>query len=151
VRVDFALSGAMTVATAIAAIAAVVDGVSGVTLAPTYPRETMNESPFAVTYVITGEIDIGPIGTRKSLLNIAVDFLIPRRDIALDMETLTPFLDSIPAALLGELSTGGDIFSGTISTFEFLSIEFIPDVVYGGVQHIGYRFLLNNVKLLISL
>jgi len=141
----------MTVATAVAAIAAVVDGVSGVTLAPTYPRETMNESPFAVTYVITGEIDIGPIGTRKSLLNIAIDLLIPRRDIALDMETLTPFLDTVPAALLGELSTGGDIFSGTINTFDFLSIEFIPDVVYGGVQHIGYRFLMNNVKLLINL
>ena len=141
----------MTVATAIAAIAAVVDGVSGVTLAPTYPRETMNESPFAVTYVITGEIDVGPIGTRKSLLNIAIDLLIPRRDISLDMQTLTPFLDSVPAALLAEVSTGGDVFSGTIDTFEFISIEFIPDVVYGGVQHIGYRFLMNNVKFLISL
>jgi len=141
----------MTVATAVAAIAAVVDGVSGVTLAPTYPRETMNESPFAVTYVITGEIDIGPIGTRKSLLSIAIDLLIPRRDIALDMETLLPFVDSIPNALLSEVSTGGDVFSGTISTFEFLSIEFIPQADYGGAQHIGYRFLMNNVKLLISL
>ena len=141
----------MTVATAVAAIAAVVDGVSGVTLAPTYPRETMNESPFAVTYVITGEIDIGPIGTRKSLLSIAIDLLIPRRDIALDMETLLPFIDSIPNALLSEVSTGGDVFSGTISTFEFLSIEFIPQADYGGAQYIGYRFLMNNVKLLISL
>ena len=141
----------MTVATAVAAIAAVVDGVSGVTLAPTYPRETMNESPFAVTYVVGGEIDAGPIGTRKSLLSIAIDLLIPRRDIALDMETLLPFVDSIPAALLTEVSTSGDIFSGTISTFDFITIEFIPSIDYGGVQMIGYRFLMNNVKLLISL
>jgi len=141
----------MTVATAVAAIAAVVDGVSGVTLAPTYPRETMNESPFAVTYVITGEIDIGPIGTRKSLLSIAIDLLIPRRDIALDMETLLPFVDSIPNALLSEVSTGGDVFSGTIDTFGFISVEFIPSMDYGGVQHIGYNFVMNEVKILTSL
>ena len=141
----------MTHATALAAIAAVVDGVSGITLAPTYPRETMNESPFAVTYVSSGEIDIGPIGTRKSLENIAIDVLVVRRDVALDMETLTPFLDSIPAALLAEVSTGGDIFSGTISTFESISIEFLPFIDYGAVQMIGYRFMMNNVKILISL
>ena len=140
-----------TVAGAITAIAAVVDAVSGVTLAPTYPRETMNESPFAVTYLVSGEIDVGPIGSRKMLLNIAVDLLIPRRDIALDMETLLPFVDSIPAALLSEVSTGGDIFSGTIDTFEMLATEFIPSVEYGGVQMIGYRFTMMNVKILVDL
>jgi len=140
-----------THAAAIAAIAAVVDSVSGITLAPTYPRETMNETPFAVTYVTNGEIDAGPIGTRKSLTNIAIDVLIIRRDIALDMETLTPFIDSVPAALLTEISTGGDIFSGTIDTFESISIEFLPQIDYGGVQMIGYRFLMNNVKILVSL
>jgi len=141
----------MTVAATVAAIAAVVDSVSGVTLAPTYPRETMNESPFAVTYVVGGEVDAGPIGSRKSLLSIAIDLLIIRRDIALDMEALLPFVDSIPNALLSEISTGGDIFSGTISTYDYITIEFIPSIDYGGVQMIGYRFLMNNVKLLVSI
>lgn len=140
-----------TVAGAIAAIAAVVDSVAGVNLSPTYPQETMNESPFAVTYLVNGEIDIGPIGTRKNLVNIAVDLLIPRRDISTDMETLLPFVDSIPAALVGEISTGGDVFSGTIDTFEMLMIEFIPSVEYGGVQMIGYRFTMTNVKILVEL
>ena len=140
-----------THATAIAAIAAVVESVSGITSAPTYPHEQMNESPFAVTYVISSEMDIGPIGTRKSLSNIAIDVLVIRRDIALDMEILTPFLDSVPAALLAEVSTGGDIFSATIDTFESLSTEFIPQIDYGSVQMIGYRFTMNNVKILVAL
>ena len=137
-----------THATALAAIAAVVESVSGITSAPTYPHEQMNESPFAVTYVLTSEIDAGPIGTRKSLSNIAIDVLVVRRDIALDMEILTPFLDSVPLALLSEISVGGDIFSATIDTFESISVEFIPQIDYASVQMIGYRFTLNNVKIL---
>ena len=139
-----------TVVGAVTAVAAVVGGVSGISSAPTYPFETMNESPFAVTYPMNGGINIGPVGSRKNLLNIAIDVLIPRRDLAADLEVLEPFLDTIPAALLAELSYSGDIFSAAIDTLESIAFEFLPEMNYGGVQMIGYRFILQNVKLLVS-
>lgn len=141
----------MTITTALAAIAGVVAGVSGIKTAPANPRESINEYPFAVTYVMDGVLNVGPIGTKKSLLNIAIDLLTVRRDIEIDMAVLTPFLDTVPAALVGEVSIGGDVFSGTINTFENLRLEFLPLYDYGGVPMIGYRFIMENVKLLVSL
>ena len=140
-----------TVVNAITAVAAVVAGVSGIKSAPTYPREQMSESPFAVTYLTNGIMDVGPIGTRKNMVNIAIDLLLVRRDIALDLAILLPFCDSIPLALLAEVSGSGDIFSGNIDTFESVATEFLPSIFYGDVQMLGYRFTMNNVKLQVSL
>jgi hypothetical protein len=141
----------VTIATALTAIAAVVAGVSGIKRAPDTPSENINEYPFALTYVMDGAINIGPIGTKKSLLSISIDLLTVRRDIALDMAILTPYLDSIPLALVSELSTGGDQFSNTISTFGNLHIEFLPLYPYAGAEMIGYRFVMEEVKFLMNL
>lgn len=141
----------MTISTALTAISAVVAGVSGIKRAPDNPMENINEYPFALTYVMDGFLNIGPIGTKKSLINIAIDLLTPRRDISLDMAILTPYLDSIPTALVSEVSVGGDVFSGTISTYENLRLEFLPFYDYAGAPMIGYRFTLENVKLLTNL
>lgn len=138
----------MTIAAALTAISATVAGVSGIKSAPANPQENINEYPFALTYVMDGTINIGPVGTRKSLLNISIDLLTVRRDIRLDMAILTPYLDSIPNALSAEISYSGDVFSGTISTFEKLTLEFLPFYDYAGAQMIGYRFIMENVKIL---
>jgi len=136
---------------AIAKIAAIVAGVSGIRQAPTYPTETQSVDPFAITYVYNGTVNAGVIGSKKMLLSIAVDLYIPRLDLARDMATLTPFLDLITNALLGQVSGSGGLFSGSITTFERLDIEFLPNMTYGAVTMIGYRFLMNNVKLLLAL
>ena len=140
-----------TIVAAIAAIAGVVSGVSGIKSAPAYPHEQMTESPFAITYLVNNEINIGPVGSKKSLASIAVDVLTVRRDIALDLAILLPLVDTISAALVSEMTPSGDIFSGTIDTFERLLVEFIPSIDYAGVNMIGYRFVMEGVKLLVSL
>jgi hypothetical protein len=141
----------MTIASALTAIAATVAGVSGVKRAPDNPAENINEYPFALIYVMDGNINIGPVGTKKSLLSISIDLLTVRRDISLDMAILTPYLDSIPLALVGEVSIGGDLFSGTINTFGNLKLEFLPFYPYAGAEMIGYRFVMEDVKLLLNL
>jgi hypothetical protein len=137
--------------TAITAIANVLSDVNGLKRAPANPMENLNEYPFAMTYLLNGTINNGPVGTKKSLTNIAIDVLVPRRDINLDLDLLVPFLDSIPLALLSEVSPGGDIFGGTISTFGDIVIEFQPAYIYAGVQMIGYRFIMQDVKILVNL
>jgi hypothetical protein len=141
----------MTITSALTAIAAVVAGVSGIKRAPDNPMENINEYPFALIYVMDGAINIGPIGTKKSLINIAIDLLTVRRDISLDMAILTPYLDSLALALVSELSTGGDQFTNTISTFGVLRLEFLPIYPYAGAEMIGYRFVMEDVKLLLNL
>lgn len=137
----------MTYAAAKTQIAAVVANVTGIHQAPANPNETQNDFPVAVIYLQTGNLGAGPIGTRKSLYNIAIDVLTPRLDLANDLAILDPFVDTVPAALIAEVSSGGDRFSGTISTFEEITMQYIA-LDYAGVPVRGYRFVLNNVKIL---
>lgn len=136
---------------AITQIAAVVGAVSGIRQAPTFPNETQNVDPFAVTYFLDGQINAGPIGTKRDLINIRVDVLIPKVDLARDMATLTPLVDTVSLVLIGEVSGSGQRFGNTISTFDTLRISFMSDVDYAGVPMRGYSFTLENVKILISM
>lgn len=126
----------------------VIAGLTGIHQAPTNPNETQNDFPFAVCYYASGNLGAGPTGTRKSLHNIVIDLLTNRMNLPADLEILDPFIDSIPLALIQQVSGNGQRFSNTISTFGEITIQFIPSVEYAGVQCIGYRFILNDVKIL---
>lgn len=136
---------------AIAAIATVVSGVSGVVQAPTYPNETQNYGPFAMTYFQNGILEGGAIGTKRGLININIDLLLQRNNLPDNLAQLTPLIDTVSLALLGEVSGSGGRFAGTISAFEKISIQLLPMVEYATVQMIGYRFTLQNVKILVNL
>lgn len=126
----------------------VIANVAGIHQAPTNPNETQNDFPFAVGYLASGNLGAGPTGTRKSLYNIVIDLLTRRINLPDDLALLDPFIDSIPLALIQEISGSGQRFSSTISTFDEITMQFIPSVDYAGVQMIGYHFIMNNVKIL---
>ena len=133
---------------ALTQIAYVISNVAGIHQAPERPGETQNDYPFAAIYLTTGNLGLGAIGTRKSLYNIAIDVLTARLDLARDLEILNPFLDTVVDALVAEVSDDGGKFENTISTFDEITMQFIPRVDYAGVQMIGYRFVMSNVKIL---
>lgn len=136
--------------TACTAIAAVVAGVSGIGAAPSTPEDNINERVFALTYPMTGMLDIGPIGTRGELWNIAVDLLTPHSNTSQNLTALIPILVLVTTALNNETVSGGDFFGGAIDTFGNLRVEFLPFYVYSGVDCIGYRVTLEDVKLMIN-
>mgnify|MGYP006883557982 FL=1 len=138
----------MSVRTALDAIVSVVSGISGIRQAPTNPTDNPSIYPFAVCYVMDGQLVNGAMGTRKHLVNIAIELLTARKDLARDMALISPYIDSICAALIAEVSDSGDRFGGTISAFEGVNYELLPDVNYANVQMIGYRFTMTNVKIL---
>ena len=137
----------MTVATALAAIVTTVTSVSGLRRVPVNPTETANVFPFAICYVLDGSASPFPQGTRTHLLNIAVEVYTKRIDLARDIAEINPFVDSIPAALLAEITGTGSQFSGTLTTFEAVNYELI-EREYAGVAVIGYRFTMSNVKII---
>ena len=138
----------MSVNTALAAIVDVVASVSGIRQAPLHPTETANVYPFAISYIINGEVKAGAMGTRKHLVNIGVELLTARKDMARDFALITPFIDSICAAFLAEVSDSGDRFGSTISTFDTVKYDYIDSKDYAGVTVVGYLFTLTNVKIL---
>lgn len=135
---------------ALAAIVTVVSGVSGIAQAPTNPNETQNAFPFAVTYYTRGSLAAVPVGTKKDLFDVAIDVLTKKIFLPNDLATLIPFLDTVSAALIAEVSDTGDQFGGKITTFDSVQISFIPLLDYAGVPMIGYRFMMTNVKILVN-
>lgn len=138
----------MTIVTALSAIVSTVSAVSGIRRAPSNPTETANVFPFALCYVMDGNAQPFPMGTRTHLCNIAVEVFTARKDLARDFEIITPFIDSIPAALLAEVTGTGSQFESNITTFEQVNYELL-EKNYAGVDVIGYRFVMTNVKIMV--
>lgn len=135
---------------AVTAIVGVLANVTGLRQVPINPPETMNAETFAIVYPQSGQIDIGPIGSRKALHVIAVDVLTKRTDLARNIATVKPFIDTVSNALIGEVSVGGTLFSNTINTFGSLSYSWVSSD-YAGVAVVGYHFMMNDVKILVNL
>ena len=128
---------------------------SGIVTSPNYPPDQANYSPMTISYFTSGNLANGPTGTRMDLFKIAVDLLIPMRKLDDDIAQLTPYLDTIPAVLQAEVSVqgGGQVggrFSGTIETYDNLSITYIPNVDYAGIAMRGYRFMMEGVKIIVN-
>ena len=136
----------MTLVNACTEIALVAAGVSGIKRAPTYPPEGINESPYVLTYIQAGDMDIASEGSRHSLWDINCDLLVARKNMTDDMTKLVALIDPIKTAFAAEVSTNGDQFNNSIETFRNLHVEFVPEFVYQSAQYIGYRFTLQGVK-----
>jgi hypothetical protein len=123
---------------------------------PLNPTSVQSYSTFAVVYPYTGSIDTGPTGSRKALHNIAIDVLTKNMDLARALESTKPLVDTVPLALLREVSFDSDSnpgqqFNNSISTFARITYQFIPQGDYGGVPVIGYHFAMEDVKILVNL
>ncbi len=123
---------------------------------PVNPPSMMSYTTFAITYPYTGRIDIGPTGTRRALHNIAIDVLTKDTDLARSMERLKPLVDTVPDALIREVSFDSDgdpggLFNQSISTFGAFTYNWIPLTDYGGVPVIGYHLMMEDVKILVNL
>lgn len=141
------------IVSALTAINTVVSGVTGVRQSHNYAPDNPSVWPAATVLPLSGTLVASPIGSRKELHNIVIDLLVPEQnpDLARQLAMLYPFVNTIPSALLAEVSQGGDQFSGTISTFEQIEYVYLPSVTYAGVPCRGYRFTMRNVKILVNL
>ncbi len=142
---------AQTLRGALSAVASVVANVSGVNSSPSYALFNINERIFSLNYVMTSEAEISEIGTKQHLAVISCDLLTPLIGMTDEIDTMLGIADSASTALIQEASSGGDMFSDAMMTFSFCRIEFIPFYPYNNIPHIGYRIMLEGVKLKLDL
>ena len=131
----------MTIEAAVSAVQAIVRAVSGIKGAPDLPPESLSVFPIAICHPGEGEIEIKVAGEMQGLHNLVLEIHAPRKNLKTDVEALLPYGDSIPAALLDDTTLGGavDTFGGIGYRFGALS--------YNGMDTIGWRFTLRNVKI----
>lgn len=119
---------------------------------PLNPPSMMSYSEFAIVHPASGRIEVTDTGTRRALHNIAIDVLTKNTDYARAMAITKPFIDIVAHALEVEVSYDSDgnpggLFNNSISTFTAMSYIEIPLTDYGGVPVLGYRCLMEDVKI----
>lgn len=138
--------------TAITAIAAVTASVSGVDAAPAFAIFNVRENVFALHYVMAGSLEVVTTSSLMDLALIACDVITPFVDVLnTDLQGILQTAQAVRLAYISETATGGSFFSGTIDACARVRIEFLPNYVYGNTQYIGYRVLLEDVKLMYDL
>lgn len=137
--------------TLVTEVAEVVAAVTGITAAPANPAENLGRGVFALTYLMASEMALSEIGTRQHLATVAVDILTERGDLDRNLALLLPIVDLVDTALITEITTAGAFFDGAIDTYESITWEFLPAYPYSGIECVGYRAILNNVKQKINL
>lgn len=124
------------------AVVNILKAITALKQVPVDPPDTVNVDTFAVVYPGSGNITNGVVGTKKSLHNIVVDILTKRTDLARDMARVKALIDPVKTALLADPT-----LTSTAQTFESLSYE-LTNTDYASVPVIGYKFTINNVKIL---
>lgn len=118
------------------ALAAALDGMRA---APDYPEEQMNVFPFAVSYLSLVEVE-RPSATlaSPSLYTIHTEIHVARKDAPRDMETITPYAASFPAAI----KAAGQLVDATGATVDaVLSCigQYLPSD-WGGIETRSWQF-----------
>ena len=124
-----------------------ITGIAGTV--PINPNETQNSDLFALAFPEEGVISAEPIGSRLALHDIAIYLMKRRIDQATDLSVIKPFIDTVPAALLAEVSTGGTRFNNTISTFGNITYKY-EFLIYAGVEFTCYHFIMHRAKILVN-
>lgn len=131
-------------------VAAVVRAVSGIRQTHDYAPDNPNAFPVAIVYPGSGNFGNYAIGVQRGLHDITIDVLEPMQMQSLPrfMAAFTPFVDSIPAALLAQMAATGTRFGGTLETFDRVDYSFLPRIDYAADPMRGYRFVMRGVKIL---
>lgn len=131
--------------TVITQVQAYLAGVSGIRKAPSKPPDQINLFPFAVTYPFTGRWTMAPAGSKTGLHDLVIELHVARKDLPRDYALAIAFAESIPNELFLRLKDDSK-WNGTIDTFGDVTYEFLP-MTYGGVETLGWRFTVENVKI----
>lgn len=129
------------VADAVQEIRYVVAGVVGIRKAFKYPPGKGASRPFAVVYAREGTTTFQP-GFIKWLGEVVIEIHFPAQDLARAVEKVAVFVDSVPYALIEQLNDGGYTH---LHTFGDIGMSF-NRWTYGGIETIGYAFVVRGVK-----
>lgn len=136
-----------TIAAAVPAIATVAK--NAISASGGVPQEVANEYPFLVVSLFDGQLGSPGNDWTEDVVNIAIDVLVPRAwDIGVSLPLLLGYVDTLKAALWTQVATDPGLhFSNTIDTFTNIAVAYLPFNPWSAVDMIGYRFVLEGVKI----
>jgi hypothetical protein len=121
----------------------VLEGMRGAT---DYPPGQMPMFPFAIAYAGAADWEVSPVGTGKALQEVIIEIHMDVTDQIRSIQKLMPYNDSVPMALLADVTLGG-----TCQTFARVRSEGIIKLGYAKIDTIGFKFHVEGIKILTGL
>jgi hypothetical protein len=130
-----------TVQDAIESLIDVITGdISALKFAPDYAPGDLNTFPALVVYSDSGEWT-KESDWKQGLHTLIVEVHFPRKDLPGDLKKVMPYIDSVPDAIFGNVT-----LNGRVDTISNITYDVGP-LGYGGMDTIGVRFTLANIKM----
>jgi hypothetical protein len=130
-----------TLAEFIAQVEVTVRTVAGIRTVHDFPPDQLNTWPAVVAYAAKGYGDAKDFGLGFCYHDVACEVHIPQKDLARDTAKLLPFVTSMPEALKADPLLNA--FYGAMNKISYS----LFNEEYAGIQTIGYRFIIEKVKL----
>lgn len=135
----------MSIKTAIEGVIDLIGAVTGIRYAPDEPPDSVTVWPFITAFPGPGthEYTAGSSSQeRLTLMTIVVQLHVARQDLARDYRELIPYADSIPNAIMSDLT-----FGGTVQTFGVIETDGLVPLAWGEQATLGYEFRITDVKI----
>lgn len=87
-----------------------------------------------------------PAGCMTSLYSVVIEIHTPRNNLPQAIKKVMPYYDDIPNALFDELFDTK--FTSTVDTFESIDCTGLISMSYAGVETVGFRYTVKNVKII---
>ncbi len=132
-----------TIADVCTTLQTALGGITGIQSAPSYPPEQAADFPFVTSYPGTGDSATEPMGSFTALHIVRCEFHVARKDLPSDVQ-----------ASLGKFEALLNMIHKTLGDNEVahktVKWEF-SEMVWGDVQTIGYRFNIEDVKIITAI
>ena len=135
----------MALQDAIDQIVTTVKAVANVRYVPNYPPDQLPSGVSVIPFPSTGVFSFNTPEDLRGVHEVQVLVLVPHRDTARDLKTLSPMIDAIPLALMSQLRT--DQLGGTVDLFSAVRYEQAPELLVNDIKYIGYQFTIEGLKI----
>ncbi len=113
----------------------VVRAITGIKGAPQDPPEAAAVYPFAVSFLSDSSIDMRPQGCYTHEATIVLELHCSRVNLPIDIQTVMPYVDSIPAAIIADSTLGAHV-----DTVRWPMRVRLQQMTYGETKTLGLRF-----------
>ena len=119
------------------AVQDVVGALSGIRIAPDVPTEqTTGGDVTAFCYPGTGSVTVVTAGRMQAQHTLHLQIITPRRNLRTDWARIVGLGDTVPRALLGDLTLAGTVLHINTVDYTFGTLE------WGGTNELGWSFTL---------
>lgn len=122
--------------------AAILTAVTSIKGAPDYPTDLRLAQPTAISYADNIRFEVASAGVYHTFFDLKIDVMIPRGELSQGFKVLAPIIKPVADVFRTDPTIGGHAqsYAGDVTA------NFASGPV-NGVDCIGYRFLVKEVKL----